>query len=65
MSFEDEMDVLPEEHDGVQSSCDATDGMTPAEAVAAIQRESLDNYLQFGLPYDPDDPDIPRVQRQG
>lgn len=65
MSFEDETAALLEEHDGGRSSHDDTEGMTPAETVAAIQRENLDNYLQFGLPYDPDDPDIPHVQRQG
>ena len=65
MSFEDETEALLEEHDRGQQSCGDIDGMTPAEVVAQIQQESQDDYLEFGLPYDPSDPDIPHVQRHG
>lgn len=65
MGFEDETDDMLAENDARQEPYDGTADAVAREVVEDIRRESLDDYLLYGLPYDPSDPDIPKVRRHG
>lgn len=62
MSFEDETEELLAHTESVPQQ---PDSMTSAEVVLEMQRESRRDALECGLPYDPEDDDIPKVRRHG